>query len=162
MKVIFSQDVPKVGQKNEVKEVADGYARNWLFPKGLAKPATEAELARLELIKAQLAQQAEADLKAQEEIVAQIDGQEFEITAKADANGKLYGSLTPLKIAKFLKAKGFEVAKNNLKMTEPIKITGEHEIVLEMEHGLEAKIKLIVMEQPKEIGPGEESEDDLI
>ena len=160
MKVILSQDIPKMGKKNEVKEVADGYARNWLFQKGLARPATEAELAQLELIKAQLAQKAEADLKAQEEIVAQIDGQEFEIIAKADASGKLYGSLTPLKIAKFLKEKGFEVTKNNFKMIEPIKATGEHEIFLEMEHGLEAKIKLFVIEQPKEIGPGEE--DDLI
>ena len=67
MKVILSQDVPKVGKRNEVKEVADGYARNFLFQKGLAKPATEAELAQLELVKAQLARQAEEDLKVQEE-----------------------------------------------------------------------------------------------
>lgn len=160
MKVILSQDVAKVGKKNEVKEVADGYARNFLLAKGLAKPATEAELARLETIKKELAQQAEADLKMQEEIVSQIDGQEFEITVKADEGGKLYGSLTPVKIAKFLKEKGFAVAKNNLKMAEPIKTTGEHEIILEMEHGLEAKINLIVSEQVGE--SAKEKEDDLI
>ena len=156
MKVILSQDVPKVGKRNEVKEVADGYARNFLFQKGLAKPATEAELAQLELVKAQLARQAEEDLKVQEELASQIDGQEFEITAKADEGGKLYGSLTSLKIAKFLKEKGFEVAKNNLKMTEPIKTIGEHEIILEMEHGLEAKIKLIVAEQADKSGKEED------
>ena len=150
MKVILSQDVVKVGKKNEVKEVADGYARNFLLAKGLAKPATEAELAQLEALKAELAKQAEADLKAQEDVVAQIDGQEFEITAKADESGKLYGSLTPLKIAKFLAEKGFVVAKKNLKMAEPIKAIGEHELTLEMDHGLEAKIKLIVIEQAGE------------
>ncbi len=159
MKVILSQDVPKVGKKNEVKEVSDGYARNFLFQKGLAKPATETELAQLELIKAQLARQAEADLKIQEELVSQIDGQEFEMTAKADEGGKLYGSLTPLKIVKFLKEKGFEITKSNLKMAEPIKTTGEYEIVLEMEHGLEAKIKLIVIEQVDE---DKKEKDDLI
>ncbi len=159
MKVILSQDVAKVGKKNEVKEVADGYARNFLFPKGLAKPATEAELAQLELIKAQLAKKAEVDLKIQEDLVAQIDGQEFEIMAKADESGKLYGSLTPLKIAKFLKEKGFEITKNNLKMVEPIKAVGEQEIVLEMDHGLEAKIKLIVTEQVDE---AKKKEEDLI
>ncbi|MBU2037237.1 50S ribosomal protein L9 [Patescibacteria group bacterium] len=160
MKVILSQDVPKVGKINEVKEVADGYARNFLLANGLAKPATEAALAQLEILKADLARKAEADLKAQEEIATQIDGQEFEIIVKADAKGKLYGSLTPLKITKFLQEKGFEITKNNLKMAESIKTTGEHEIVLEMEHGLEAKIKLIVIEQAGE--SGKEEEDDLI
>jgi len=160
MKIILSQDIPKVGKKNEVKEVADGYARNWLLPKGLARPATEAELAQLELIKAQLAQQAEADLKIQEEVVSQIDGQEFEMVSKADDTGKLYGSITPIKVAKLLKDKGFSVAKNSVKMAEPIKMLGEHEIILEMDHGLEAKIKLIINEQAAEAK--KEKEEDLV
>ena len=151
MKVILSQDVPKVGKKNEVKEVSDGYARNFLFQKGLAKPATEAMLAQLELIKTELAQKAEADLKAQEEVVAQIDGQEFEMASKADVSGKLYGSVTPMKVAKLLKDKGFDIAKNNVKMEESIKMLGEHEITLEMNHGLEAKIKLIINEPEGEL-----------
>ena len=109
MQVILSQDVPKVGKKNEVKEVADGYARNFLIAKGLAKPATEAALKQLELIKAELARQAEEDLKIQENVVSQIDGQEFEIISKADGTGKLYGSITPVKVAKILKDKGFEI-----------------------------------------------------
>ena len=150
MKVIFSQDVPKVGQKNEVKEVADGYARNFLIAKGLAKPATEAALKQLELIKAELARQAEEDLKIQENVVSQIDGQEFEIISKADGTGKLYGSITPVKVAKILKDKGFDISKNNVKLAVPIKTIGEHEIDLELNHGLEAKIKLIINEEPKE------------
>ncbi|KKT26977.1 MAG: 50S ribosomal protein L9 [Parcubacteria group bacterium GW2011_GWA2_43_9b] len=150
MQVILSQDVPKVGKKNEVKEVADGYARNFLIAKGLAKPATEAALKQLELIKAELARQAEEDLKIQENVVSQIDGQEFEIISKADGTGKLYGSITPVKVAKILKDKGFDISKNNVKLAVPIKTIGEHEIDLELNHGLEAKIKLIINEEPKE------------
>ena len=150
MQVILSQDVPKVGKKNEVKEVADVYARNFLIAKGLAKPATEAALKQLELIKAELARQAEEDLKIQENVVSQIDGQEFEIISKADGTGKLYGSITPVKVAKILKDKGFDISKNNVKLAVPIKTIGEHEIDLELNHGLEAKIKLIINEEPKE------------
>jgi len=158
MKVILSQDVLKVGKKNEVKEVSDGYARNFLLAKGLAKPATEAALKQAEALQAELAKQAEEDLKAQEEVATQIDGQEFEMMAKADGTGKLYGSITPIKIAKFLKDKGFNVAKKNIKTVEPIKTLGEHEIVLELDHGLEAKVKLIINEQ---VGEGKEGAGDL-
>lgn len=157
MKVILSQDVPKVGKKNEVKEVSDGYARNFLLANGLAKPATESAIKQLETVQAELAKQAEEDLKAQEEVAAQIDGQEFEILSKADSTGKLYGSITPIKVAKFLKEKGFDISKKNIKTVEPIKAIGEHDVVLELDHGLEAKIKLIVNEQP---GDAKE-EDDL-
>jgi len=158
MKIILSQDIPKVGKKNEVKEVADGYARNFLIAKGLAKPATEAALKQLELIKAELARKAEEDLKVQEGVVSQIDGQEFEITGKADGTGKLYGSITPVKVAKILKDNGFDVSKNNVKLAEPIKTTGEYEINLELDHGLEAKIKLIITE---EAGKAVEADDSV-
>lgn len=147
MKVILFQDVPKVGRKNEVKDVSDGFARNFLLAKGLAKPATESALKQLETIQADLAKQAEADLKAQEEVATQIDGQELEMAVKADSTGKLYGSITPIKIAKFLKDKGFDITKKNIKTVEPIKALGEYEVVLELNHGLEAKVKLIVSEQ---------------
>lgn len=150
MKVILLKEVKKVGKQFDVKEVADGYARNLLFPKGLAEPATESALAQLEAKREVAAKQAELDLKVTEEMVAQIDGQEIEMTAKAGDDGKLYGSITPLKIVNLLKEKGFEIKKNQVKITEPIKEAGEHEITLELDHGLEAKIKLIVIEQEKE------------
>jgi len=159
MKVILSKDVPKVGKKNEVKDVSDGYARNFLFPNDLAKAATEAELKQLELAQQELAQQAEADLKAQEQVVAHLDGQEIETTAKADETGKLYGSITAAKIVTILKEKGFEVAKKNVKLAEPIKELGEYDIMLEMDHGLEAKIKIIINEQ---VGEKEEAVEEAV
>ncbi|MBI4708854.1 MAG: 50S ribosomal protein L9 [Candidatus Portnoybacteria bacterium] len=150
MKVILTKDIEKIGKKYEVKEVADGFARNFLFPKKLAKPATESQLKQLEAEKAAAELIAEADLKETEELVASLDGQEIEMTAKSGDDGKLYGSITPLKICKILQEKGFKVQKKSVKLDDPIKEAGEHDIMLELPHGLEAKIKLIVTEEIKE------------
>lgn len=146
MKVILMKDVPKVGKKNEVKNVTDGYGRNFLIANNLAKPATEATIKQLESEQELLVLQAEAELKTEEELVTKLDGQEIEIKAKADEGGKLYGSITAAKLVKVLKDNGFEVAKNNIKLAEPIKEAGEYDdIIIEMSHGLEAKIKIIVI-----------------
>ena len=148
MKVILLQDVDNLGKKYEVKEVADGYARNFLFANDLAKLATEEALKQLEQERALLVQKAEADLKAEEQVVGQLDGQEIEITAKADDGGKLFGSITAAKIAKVLKDKGFDIKRNQIKLSQPIKEVGEYDdIVVESSHGLEAKIKVIVSEE---------------
>lgn len=147
MKVILLQDVEKLGKKFDVKEVADGYARNFLLPKNLVKPATEEALKQLEAEKEAAAKKAEEELKATEEIVERLDNQEIEIIAKIDENGKLYGSLTALKIARVLKDKGFDVSKNQIKLKEPIKEVGEYDMVVEFPHGLEAKVKIIVVEE---------------
>jgi large subunit ribosomal protein L9 len=150
MQVILLQDVPKIGKQFDIKNVADGYARNFLLPKKLAELATEAALVALEERRAIAAKKAELELSVIQEMVAQLDGQEFEIMAKVDENGKLFGSITPLKIANLLKEKNFDVKKSQIKIENPIKEAGEHEVVLELEHGLEAKIKIIVSELIKE------------
>ncbi len=151
MKVILLQDVEKLGRKFDVKEVADGYARNFLLPQKLIKPATEEALAQLEAEKEAAARKAETELKDVEGIAAQLDGQEIEMSAKADENGKLFGSISAVKIAKVLKDKGFKVSKNQIKLIEPIKEAGEYDdILIEFPHGLEAKIKIIVTEEAAE------------
>jgi len=149
MKVILLRDVEKLGKRFDVKDVADGYARNFLLPKGLAKPATESALKSLEAEKAAAEAAAEMDLKVAEEAVAGLDGQEIEIKAKAGEDGKLYGAITPVKIVKILKDKGFDVKKNQVKLASPIKEIGEYDVVLELAHGLEAKVKIIVVEEEK-------------
>jgi len=147
MKIILLQDVGKLGKKNDVKEVADGHARNFLFPRGLAKPATEEALKQLEIEKEAATKKAEEDLKITEGLVAQVDGQEIEILVKSGKGGKLYGSITPAKIVNALSEKGFEIKKSQVKLDKPIKEAGEYDVALELDHGLEAKIKLIVIEQ---------------
>ncbi|OIO48463.1 MAG: 50S ribosomal protein L9 [Parcubacteria group bacterium CG1_02_40_82] len=150
MKIILLRDVEKLGKKYDVKDVADGHARNFLIPQGLAKPATEVALREIETEKATAELAAELDLKKTEETVQELDGQEIEIQAKIGDDGKLFGSITPLKITKAIQEKGFDIKKNQVKLEEPIKEVGEYEITLELDHGLEAKIKIIVTEEIKE------------
>ena len=147
MKVILLQDVEKLGRKNDIKETADGFARNFLFPKKLAKPASADAIKQAELEKEAIAKKEEEDLVATGAVVSQLDGQEIEIFAKADESGKLYGSITAAKIAKALSDKGFIVKRKHVKLDEPIKETGDYEVALELDHGLEAKIKVIVSEE---------------
>jgi large subunit ribosomal protein L9 len=150
MQVILLQDVEKLGKKFDVKEVADGYARNFLLPNNLVKPATEEALKQLEAEKEAAAKKAESELRETEGAVAQLDGQEVEISTKVDESGKLFGSITAVKMAKILKDKGFNVSKNQIKLAESIKEVGEYDIVVEFPHRLEAKIKIIVTEEAKE------------
>jgi large subunit ribosomal protein L9 len=149
MKVILLKDVEELGRRGDVKSVADGYARNFLFAKNLAKPATKQALKEIETEKELEAQIAEQELKKIEEIVSQIDGLEFEVIEKMDEGGKLYGSLNEVKIAKILKDKGFDIKKNQIKIPQPIKTVGEYPVTITFDHGLEAEIKIIVAEEAK-------------
>lgn len=151
MKVILLQDIESLGKKGDIKNVADGHARNFLFPKNLAKPATKEAIKELEKEKETETQQAEEELKKIEEIVSQMDGLEFDVLEKIDESGKLYGSINEIKIVKIIKDKGFNIKKKQIKIPQPIKETGEYPVTITFDHGLEAEIKLIVLEEkPKE------------
>lgn len=149
MKIILLQDVESLGKKNDVKNVANGYARNFLFPKKLAKIATKEALAELEKQKELEIKKAEEDLKATQEIVSQIDGLEIEIPVKIDEKGQLYGSINEVEISKLFKNRGFNIKKNQIKIPQPIKEIGEYPITILFDHGLEAEIKIIVTEEKK-------------
>ena len=150
IKVILTKDVEKFGKKGDIKNVATGYARNFLIPNKSAVLATAGNLKDLEEQKEIEAQQAEEELHLYQEIASQLDGQEVEIPSKIDDDGKLYGSINTQKISDILKTKGFEIAKDQIKLVIPIKEIGEYDINCELPHGLEAKIKVIVTEEPKE------------
>ncbi len=151
MKVILLQDIEDLGKKGDVKNVADGYARNFLFPRNLAKVATEEAIVELEKEKELEAQKAEEELKEIEDFVSKIDGLEFEIIEKVDESGKLYGSINEIRIAKIMKEKGFDIKKKQIKIPQPIKELGEFPVMILFDHGLEAEIKIIVVEEkPKD------------
>ena len=145
MKVILIKDVPNLGQKYDVKNVADGYARNFLFPKKLAIAATKHEIKKLEEKKEKERLRAEKDLAKNQEIGTKLEDYELEISAKADKEGNLYAAVSPLQISKALQEKGFNINKNQIKIDDPIKDLGEKEIIIEFPHGLEVKIKVIVV-----------------
>jgi len=149
MRIILLQDVENIGKKYEIKEVKDGYARNFLIPKGLAKPATEEVLKWLEVQKEIEVKKAEEELKKVQEVASVIDGQEIIIQVKIGEDDQLFESITSQKISEKLKELGFDVKKNQIDLPEPIKEIGEFPIKIHLEHNLEAEIKVIVVAETK-------------
>jgi len=147
MRVILLQDIDKLGKKYEIKEVADGYARNFLIPKGLAKPATKENLKWLETQKEIEIKKAEEELKKVQEIASAVDDQEIIIPVKVGEQDQIFESITAQKIAEKLKELGFDIKKTQIDLIEPIKELGEFPVKIKFEHNLEAEIKIIVVEE---------------
>jgi large subunit ribosomal protein L9 len=147
MKVILLKDIPDLGKRGEIKNAADGHARNFLIPKKLVKIATDKAIKELEQEKVIEAQKAEQALQHVEEVVSQIDGLEIEVPTKMDESGKLYGSINDQKVSLLFKDRGFDIKKNQIKILQPIKEVGEYPITISFDHGLEAEIKLIIIDE---------------
>ena len=145
MKVVLLKDVKKIGRKGDIKNVSDGYGRNFLIPKKMAVLATHSVIDEIEEEKQHQAEEAEQELLAFQDLAAQLDGLEIEIPAKASQDGKLFGSINESKLVDFLKLQGHELKKEYIKLEAPIKETGEYDIAMELPHGLEAKMKIIVV-----------------
>jgi large subunit ribosomal protein L9 len=144
MKVILLKDIQKLGKRNDVKEVADGYARNFLLPKKMAIAATESALKELKLKRKQQEELAEKELKEIQAAVQKLEGIEIEIRAKVDKNGRLYAGIGPQQIINALSDKNFDVKNVQIELKDQIKELGEKEVILEFPHGLEAKIRVII------------------
>jgi large subunit ribosomal protein L9 len=147
MKVILLKDVENLGKKHEVKEIKNGHARNFLIPKGLAKPATPETLKWLEIQKEIATKKEEENLKGAAELVSKIDGLEVSFTVKTGDKGQLFEKITAQRISEKLKEMGFEVKKDQIIIAEPIKEIGEFPIKVKFEHNLEAEIKIIITEE---------------
>jgi large subunit ribosomal protein L9 len=153
MRVILLRNIDNLGKKYEIKEVKAGYARNFLIPQGLAKPATEEALKWLETQKEIEAQKAEEELKKIQEAASGIDGLEVIIPVKIGEEEQLFESIASQKISEKLKELGFEIKKNQIVLPEPIKELGEFPVKIKFEHNLEAEIRVIVTkEEEKENG----------
>ncbi len=151
MKIILLEDVESLGKKYEVKEVKDGYARNFLLPNKLAKAATKQALKWLSDQKEVIEKQAEEDLKKAQELASKLDGLEMTITVKTGEEDQLFESISSQKIAEELKNKGIIVKKSQVILQKPIKELGEFSVNINLDHNLEAEIKVIVLaEEDKE------------
>ncbi len=144
MKVILLKNVEKVGKQFEVKEVKDGYARNFLIDKGLAKPATEEALKWLEVQKEIQEKKAEDELKKAQELASTVDDMELTIPVKVGEEGQLFESISAQKISDKLKEMGFDVKKSQIELAESIKEIGEFPIKIKLEHNLEVEIRVIL------------------
>jgi len=147
MKVILLQDIDKLGKKYDIKEVADGYARNFLIPKGLARPATKEDMAWIEMQKEIESKKAEEELKKVQDFASSLDGLEVLIPVKIGEEGQFFESVSAQKISEKLKELGFEVKKNQIDLVESIKELGEFPVKIKFEHNLETEIKVIVVEE---------------
>ena len=141
MKVIFQQDVRGQGKKGEMKEVSEGYGRNYLLPRGLAVEANKDNLNTLALQEAR--ERAEA-----EEAAAKLKDVIVTVRAKAGANGRLFGSVTSQEIADALREQhGVSIEKNRIVQAEPIKSFGSFEVKCKFGYGIDGTVQLLVIEK---------------
>jgi large subunit ribosomal protein L9 len=148
MKVIFNTDVKGQGKKGEMKEVSQGYARNYLIPRGLASEATADTLNALKLKeKAKAAQIAKE--KAQAEAYAkQLGAVQVTVRAKAGSSGKLFGAVTSEAISKALKEQfDMDIEKNKIVQAEPIKSFGSYTVKAKLGYEISGNINVLVVEE---------------
>ncbi|MCD7723111.1 MAG: 50S ribosomal protein L9 [Clostridiales bacterium] len=147
MKLILTQDVKKLGKKGELINAADGYARNFLIPKGLAVQADAAAMNDLKNKEKAKQYHLAEEKKAAENTAKQLQGKTFKIAANAGANGKLFGSVTPKDIAaEILKQTSFEIDKRKIVLAEDIKQYGTFTAEIKVYPGISANIYIQVVE----------------
>ena len=147
MEVILQQDVENLGTIGDVVKVKPGYARNFLFPRGLALEADAKNLATLEHRKRALAAKRVKVQKANEAAAARLGAVSVSITARAGEEDKLFGSVTNSDIQKQLAAQGFEIDRKKILLDAPIKTIGEHSVTIDLGAGVRAPIKVSVVRQ---------------
>ena len=148
MKVILQQDVRGQGKKGQLIEVAEGYARNFLLPRKLAVPATADAMNTMQL--REKAKKAEdARLKAEAEAVSEkLKNSPVKVTARAGANGKLFGAVTSKEVSDALKEQhGIDLAKQKIVMDEPIKAYGSYELKAKLGYEVSGTIYVMVVEE---------------
>lgn len=147
MKVILLQDVKGTGKKGEICEVSDGYARNMLFKKNLAKEATAVEINSLKI-----KQQAEEfhrreEIKRLTALAKELNGKTVNCSVKCGENGKIFGSVTNQEISASLKAEGYDIDKKKIVIKEPIKSLGSHVAEIKLISDVPCKITVEVKPQ---------------
>ncbi len=146
MKVVLLQDVRKIGRIYEIKEVADGYATNFLFPKNLAKKATKETVEWAMSYQKNIVEKAKNSLEETAKIISQMDGLEVEVLTKIGDKGQLFEKINSAKIVTVLKEMGFDVKKNQIILEHDIKEVGEYEAKIVFDHNLECQIRVIILE----------------
>ena len=147
MKIVLLENVKKLGKKDEIIEVSDGYARNVLIPKKLGLPATAENLNNVKL-KNKNEEKKEENLRGiAEKNKEVIEKEKFEVSIKAGANGKTFGSITNKEIADVIKEKtGIEVDKKDILLEESIKNVGSYDLKVKLHKDIQANLKIEVKE----------------
>ena len=146
MQIILLEKVANLGQLGDIVKVKDGFARNYLIPKGKAKRATAANVALFEQRRAEL-EKGQADvLVAAQERATRLEGLTIQVTQKAGVDGRLFGSVTNSDIAEALKVQGFDLPKALVRLPQgPLKHVGDYDVVLDLHTDAKATIKVSVL-----------------
>ena len=147
MKVILLEDVNKVGRRGEVRDVSDGYARNFILPKKLALGATAGNLKNLEHIKQQANAKAERAKSDAEALRARIEAVAYEERRQASEEGKLFGSVTSQDLVDFLDKHGVKVERRRVQLDEPIKTLGETSVPVRLHAEVIAQLRVSVVRE---------------
>jgi large subunit ribosomal protein L9 len=143
MEVVFTQDVPNQGRTGEVRRVADGYARNYLIPQGLAAMATPEILKRLHKIKAAGDETRVRETGVMQELADALNGTSIVVSARVTPTGRYYGAITGAQIAAALSAAiGRDIDRRLVESSEVIREPGEYQVVLRLAHDLQATINI--------------------
>lgn len=147
MKVILLDDIPKVGRRGEVREVSDGYARNYLFPQKLALLVNPGNLRNLEQIKKRQESQAALARAEAETRARAIEALSLSLTRQASEEGRLYGSVGAQDVVAFLAQHGFTIEKRRVGLQEPIKALGEYTVPIRLHPDVTAQFRVIVSQE---------------
>jgi len=147
MQIILQEDVEKLGNRGEVVEVAEGYARNFLLPRKLALEASPGNMKRLEKMRAAFAKKAAVEVADAQRLAELLAGVSLEISRKAGENDQLFGSVTSADVADALAAKGYTIDKRKIQLAEPIKSIGHFEVPIKLHREVTASVKLAVKKE---------------
>jgi large subunit ribosomal protein L9 len=150
MEVILLERVAKLGQMGETVRVRDGFARNFLLPRGKALRATEANKTRFETQRAQLEVRNLERRKEAEAVAAKLDGQSFTVIRQAGETGVLYGSVSSRDLAETITKGGFTASREQLVLNAPIKTLGLHTVPVSLHPEVEVKVTINIARSPEE------------
>ena len=147
MKVILRKDQDKLGQVGAVVDVKDGYARNYLIPKGIAYPASNGSMRALDEEKKQAERRSTKELKTSEKLAQELEKLSITIKMKVGEDEKLFGSVTSQMIADAVKEKGFDLDKRIFELPEPIKALGIYNVDVKLHQSVTGKVKVWVVRE---------------
>jgi len=144
MEIILKKDIIGLGEEGDLKNVAPGYARNWLLPKGFAMLKTVGNLKWLEKHQVEIDKRKEEKSFEAKSVAEKLDGVSVTLKAKVSGANRLYGSIHAHQISLALKEQNIEIDHRKIEITHPIKTVGEHEVLVKLYEGVQAAIKVNV------------------
>ena len=146
MQVILKQDVDKIGRRGDIVDVSRGYVRNFLVPRNLAEVATPAKMEEAQRVMAEIAERDRRMAERAGEIAATLNKSVITIEARTGEDERIFGSITPANIAQAIeRARGLRIDRRRIRLEEPIRSLGTHQIPVQVHGDVEASVKVIVV-----------------